>query len=181
MKKSSYLIIGLVAGALISTSASALAAQVQSLVGKKVAGEYVVQVDGKKLSDKAIVVDGKSHLPVRSITDALGAKIDLVEKGEIVITSGADGDSSTNNPGASEYAGWSKHNLENALDSLKTNLLKPNEEAKERIQSEIEQAQKDGALEHVEKKESQLKEYDARIEKYKAEIAEIEALLAGMK
>lgn len=180
MKKSSYLIIGLVAGALVSTSASALAAQVQSLVGKKVAGEYVVKVDGKKLSDKAIVVDGKSHLPVRSITDALGAKIDVVEKGEIVISSSDGVAPSTERP-TSEYAGWSKQNLENTLDSLKNNLLKTNEQERARVLEQIEQGKKDGVDDYVAEKEAQLKEYDARIEKYKTEIAEIEALLAETK
>lgn len=179
MKKSSYLIIGLVAGALISTSASALAAQVQSLIGKKVAGEYIVKVDGKKLSDKAIVVDGKSHLPVRSITDALGAKIDVVEKGEIVISS-SDGDAASTGTSTSEYVGWSKQNLENTLDSLKNNLLKSNEQERTRVLEQIEQGKKDGVDDFVVEKEAQLKEYDARIEKYKAEIAEIEALLADM-
>lgn len=58
-------------GAVVATAGSAFADPIKSLVGEKVAGEYVVKGNGNSLSENAIVVDGKVHVPLRAVTDSL--------------------------------------------------------------------------------------------------------------
>ncbi|MDC0762894.1 MULTISPECIES: hypothetical protein [Brevibacillus] len=64
-------IIGTLFGLLIGTSISVYA-EVVSMVGKVVEGELLVNINGKTLNNKAIVVDGTSYLPVHAIGDTLG-------------------------------------------------------------------------------------------------------------
>lgn len=75
MKKWSYLISGVLIGAVVATAGSAFADQIKSLVGQTVAGEYTVKVNGSSLAENAIVVDGKAHVPLRAVSDSLGAGI----------------------------------------------------------------------------------------------------------
>lgn len=71
-------IVGFVAGLLFASVVPAYGA-VSSLIGKKVSGELTVNVNEKEVG-KAIIVDGKSYLPVRSMSDSLGLKISLNKK-----------------------------------------------------------------------------------------------------
>lgn len=75
MKKWSYLLSGILIGAVVATAGNAFADQVKSLIGEKVAGEYNVKVNGSSLTENAIVVDGKAHVPLRAVSDSLGAGI----------------------------------------------------------------------------------------------------------
>ncbi|WP_312117220.1 hypothetical protein [Brevibacillus reuszeri] len=64
-------IIGTLFGVLIGTSIN-VHAEVASLVGKVIEGEFPVSINGRTLKNKAIVVDGTSYLPVRTIADTFG-------------------------------------------------------------------------------------------------------------
>ena len=79
MKK---VVISFIAGALLMASGQALADDI-SLIGKKVAGEATVLLNGKELSN-AVIIDSKSYAPVRDITESFGAKVDY-DKGVITI------------------------------------------------------------------------------------------------
>lgn len=72
-------IAGFLAGAVFVLSASAFADDIQSLVGKKIQGEAVVELKGKPL-DTAIIVDGKSYAPVKSIGEAAGYEVSMKDK-----------------------------------------------------------------------------------------------------
>lgn len=50
-------------------------AEVESMIGKQVQGQFPVKVEGKKLDVQAIVIDGTSYLPVRAIAEALGKEV----------------------------------------------------------------------------------------------------------
>ncbi|OKP99097.1 hypothetical protein [Paenibacillus sp. P46E] len=76
MKK---LAAGFLAGAVLMISTQAIGAST-SLVGKTIQAEYTVNVYGKKLADKAIVIDGKSYAPVRAIGELAGYKVSLSGK-----------------------------------------------------------------------------------------------------
>ncbi|OKP90837.1 hypothetical protein A3844_02970 [Paenibacillus helianthi] len=76
MKK---LAAGCLAGAVLMISTQAIGAST-SLVGKTIQAEYTVNVYGKKLADKAIVIDGKSYAPVRAIGELAGYKVSLSGK-----------------------------------------------------------------------------------------------------
>lgn len=80
MKKWSYLLSGILIGALVATSGSAVAAQVKSLVGQKVTGEYKVVVNGEELQDKGAVISGRTNAPVRAISESLGADLKVDNK-----------------------------------------------------------------------------------------------------
>lgn len=82
LKKWSYLLSGILIGAIIATSGSAAAAQIKSLVGQKVTGELNVVINGEKLDEKGAVINGKTNAPVRAISDAIGGKLDL--KGDTI-------------------------------------------------------------------------------------------------
>jgi hypothetical protein len=81
------LVIGVVIGFVLSLPLTANGA-VQSLIGKVVDGEFTVTVNKSLLPNKAIVIEGTSYLPVRTLSDATGYNvyfeankgIDLVDK-----------------------------------------------------------------------------------------------------
>jgi len=87
MKK--YL-IGFMAGIIATAAGTAYADDVvESIIGKKIEGQFPVKVAGKSLATQAAVVDGTSYLPVRAIGEALNMDvtfnadlgIELKEKG----------------------------------------------------------------------------------------------------
>jgi peptidoglycan hydrolase CwlO-like protein len=73
-------IIGFIAGILVATAGIA-GAETISLVGKKIQSEAVVTLDGKEIGT-AIITDGTSYLPIRTLADATGLKVGY-QKGNI--------------------------------------------------------------------------------------------------
>lgn len=94
MKKWLYILSGFVIGAVVATSSSAFAAQVKSLVGQKVTGEYTVVVNGRELSDKGAIINGRTNAPVRALSDAIGGNLN-VDNQKKVINITTDGETST--------------------------------------------------------------------------------------
>jgi len=66
-------LLGLFVGAILMFSGQAFGA-IDSLVGKKVSAEIIVSLNENEI-DKAIIVEGRSYLPVRSMSNAMGLKI----------------------------------------------------------------------------------------------------------
>lgn len=98
MHKVAYIAGGIIIGVVFSTSAGAFADTVKGMVGKKVTGEYTVVVDGKKLSDKGSVIDGRANVPVRAYSDALGADIKI--DGRTIMVTSVKTEDSVNNQSA---------------------------------------------------------------------------------
>lgn len=67
-------VLGVMCGAFLFGGTSVLADSV-SLVGKKIEKEILVYFNGEPLAAKAIVVEGTSYLPLRTIGNTLGADI----------------------------------------------------------------------------------------------------------
>ncbi|MBA9088646.1 hypothetical protein FHR92_005164 [Fontibacillus solani] len=82
-------IAGFVAGIIFMVSASAFADTI-SLVGKKVTGEYSIVIDNKNIPEKGAIIDSKANVPVRALSEALGAGV-KVEGKTIYITSDVGG------------------------------------------------------------------------------------------
>lgn len=78
--KTKFLTVGIIVGVLGTIATTSIAAQIPSLVGKKIQAEYTINVDGKNLGTKAIVVEGVSHLPVRKVSEIYGADITVKDK-----------------------------------------------------------------------------------------------------
>lgn len=99
-------VVGFIAGLLLASAFPAYGA-VSSLVGKKIANEYEVFVDGKKLDKKALAVDGTSYAPLRVIADAIGYDIEFANNTVVMSGSSEEGsgtvdtttiDTNTDNP-----------------------------------------------------------------------------------
>ncbi|MEK5058653.1 hypothetical protein BK126_02930 [Paenibacillus sp. FSL H7-0326] len=86
MKKFVYMASGMLLGiALALPLGSAFADQIKSVVGTKITGQYSVTVNGKELADPAIVAEGKSYAPVRSLVSAVGTGEIIVDNTEKTI------------------------------------------------------------------------------------------------
>ncbi|EJW17004.1 copper amine oxidase [Paenibacillus alvei] len=188
MKKWAYLVSGIVIGSLIATAGSAFADQIKSIVGKKVTGEYTVIVNGKELQDKGAVIDGKTNVPVRGVSQALGAEI-RVEGKKILVTSkqaaSATAGGSTK-ADANEYMADSKESLEVLRDSIKNNRIKPAVEERQSLVEEIEDLRKEEEksgreVPVLKAKEKQLAEYDEIIARANKELRLVEEALATKK
>ncbi|RED34668.1 copper amine oxidase [Paenibacillus sp. VMFN-D1] len=191
MKKWTYLLSGVVIGAIIATSSSAFAAQVKSLVGKKVTGEYTVVVDGKTLSDKGAVIDSKANAPVRALSEALGADVQVSGK-TISITSTEPGvttpdsssGSSTGSPTnttQNKYMGGTKESLLNSKESYQKNILEPAKDSlkrQENLLSLATAAQDDKAIANI---QAEIARLNADIEKYTKEVQLIDEALAAIE
>jgi len=179
MKKVAYIAGGILIGFVLSTSAGAFADSVKSLVGKKVSGEYTVIVDGKKLADKGAIIDGKANVPVRGISEALGADIKVSGKTITVTTANevASSEVATDN----KYTNMSKQSIEDNVKTLKENIIPFNERVRADLVKAIEQAEEAGLAELANGKRAELAETDARIVQANADIAQAEAALAALK
>lgn len=85
--KIKYLTIGLIAGILLATAGSSLAANIIERVTASIRTDYTVELDGKPidLEKSPLVYDGSSYLPVREIAGILGHSVDF-EKNTIILT-----------------------------------------------------------------------------------------------
>ncbi|MDR0270998.1 copper amine oxidase [Paenibacillus sp.] len=178
MKKSIYILSGIVIGAVIATSSSAFAAQIKSMIGQKVTGEYTVIVNGKELVNKGAVIAGKTNAPVRDLANALGADLKMDGKTINITSNGTTpsddqvsvGTSSTKN----KYLGGSKESLLMAKDDYENKILKPTMEGRENIIAEIKTLKETEAkgipVPVLAEKEKQLKEYDEIITKANEEL-----------
>src|SRR5690606_28555516 len=71
----------LFAGANVATGAVK-----NALVGKKVSDVMTVGVDGKSVGSDAVIIEGKSYLPVRDFVNSVGGRIVSVKNRHIEIT-----------------------------------------------------------------------------------------------
>lgn len=189
MKKWTYLVSGVVIGALVATAGSAFASQVKSLIGKQVTAEYDVVINGKVLQDKGAAIDGKANVPVRSLANAIGADIKVDGK-KILVTLEQEGSTSTDthtNPttSANKYIGGKKKDLEELKNSIETNRIKPAVEEREMLIAEIDRLKKseiDGEPAPVlAAKEKQLSQYDEIIARANEELRLVNEALETAK
>jgi hypothetical protein len=180
-------------GAVIATAGSAFADQIKSLVGKTVVGEYTVKVNGDALTESAIVVDGKAHVPLRAVSDSLGADIAVNGKTVEISTEKAvdmPAQTGNNDDQAKSSTGYALENNENLPDDGYTNFLETMisqaENQKVNIQKSIDELNKrlneypelyDSRLAAIEKKKAEIEEVNKQIEEYKEKIADIKASL----
>ena len=179
MKKVAYIAGGILIGFILSTSAGAFADSVKSLVGKKVSGEYTVIVDGKKLVDKGAIIDGKANVPVRGISEALGA--DIKVSGKTITVTTSDEVTASEETVENKYANMSKQSIEGNVKTIKENIIPFNERVRADLVKAVEQAEEAGLVELANGKRAELAETDARIAQANADIAKAEAALAALK
>ncbi|MCV9947793.1 2,' 3'-cyclic nucleotide 2'-phosphodiesterase [Paenibacillus sp. BT-177] len=191
MKKWSYLLIGLLIGVVFATTGNAFADQIKSMVGQTVAGEYSVKVNGNSLSENAIVVDGKAHVPLRAVTDSLGASLKVDGKTIQIESSDNSSLKQTDNMAQSvsnKYQGWPISKLEDRKSELEK-FVTDSEKDKESMLKSLEKYSKikteySGNEKLMEKLDSETKDTEERIKaaenniaKYKSDLAEVNAAL----
>ncbi|QOH62403.1 2,' 3'-cyclic nucleotide 2'-phosphodiesterase [Paenibacillus polymyxa] len=198
MKKWSYLLSGVLIGAVVATASSSFADQVKSLVGEKVAGEYAVKVNGNSLVENAIVVDGKAHVPLRAVTDSLGASL-KVEGKTVEITAGntAETPKTTNSSDIVQTQLNEKSKSEKLIiysesdKSFWERVLSDAEDSQVKLNKRIDElsnlpASNDPITQETRKKslartQGLMEENNKKIAEYKAKIAEIEENLTKYK
>lgn len=183
MKKWVYLLSGVVIGALITTSGSAFAAQVKSLIGQKVTGEVSVVVNGQKLNAKGAIVDNITNVPARAITDALGGKINL--SGNTVTITTPQNENSTPSSSASNssnpYLGYSKSSLLELKASLQDNILTPTKENKAKDEEKLKLAVAANDEKAIANITEEIARLDADLTKYQAQLDQVNEALAQAK
>ncbi|APQ59813.1 hypothetical protein PPOLYM_02560 [Paenibacillus polymyxa] len=195
MKKWSYLLSGVLIGAVVATASSSFADQVKSLVGEKVAGEYAVKVNGNSLVENAIVVDGKAHVPLRAVTDSLGANLKVDGKTIQIESSNTSSSKQTNTEvktSSGKYQGWPSSKLEERKSELEK-FVNDTEKDKENLQKSLEKYNKlreeysgnkkmmDNLDSETKGTEEVLQEAETNIAKYKTELEEINKAIASLK
>lgn len=86
MKNVRTLVVGMIAGAVLATSATAFAGPVTSKISALLRPDYTVTVNGKQIKNAPINYNGTTYLPLREVSDAFGSRITLQGK-NINITS----------------------------------------------------------------------------------------------
>ncbi|WP_418026217.1 2,' 3'-cyclic nucleotide 2'-phosphodiesterase [Paenibacillus sp. JJ1722] len=195
MRKWSYLLSGVLIGAVVATAGSSFADQVKSLVGEKVAGEYAVKVNGNSLVENAIVVDGKAHVPLRAVTDSLGANLKVDGKTIQIESSNTSSSKQTNTEvktSSGKYQGWPASKLEERKSELEK-FVNDTEKDKENLQKSLEKYNKlreeysgnkkmlDNLDSETKGTEEVLQEAETNIAKYKTELEEINKAIASLK
>lgn len=80
MKKYLGFVGAFILGAVVMAAGEDVSAKVKSLVGQKVAGEYNVVVNGKELEQKGAIIAGTTNIPIRAVSEALGAELKVENK-----------------------------------------------------------------------------------------------------
>lgn len=78
-------IVGIVVGIAVTITSTTYADEViQSLVGKSIQGEFPVYVNGTKLDNPAIVIDGSSYLPLRKVSEIIHYDIKFDDNKKVI-------------------------------------------------------------------------------------------------
>ncbi|MGG4217320.1 hypothetical protein ABEW32_03700 [Paenibacillus jamilae] len=174
MKK---IVAGFLAGALFTIGAGAFADEIESLVGKKVQSETSVSVNGKEL-DKAIVVEGKSYAPVRSIGEAAGYTV-TVDGKNVVLKDGTKKDGAKLNT-AEVKEKYRLEKIEGYKSALVENSKKVQElkdfltDKKEKAASATTDKQKADFAEIISRYEQQLADYENTVKDIEANLAKLQ-------
>lgn len=166
-------------GILVATAGSDVYAQVKTMIGQKVTGEYIVEVNGETLSEKGAVINSKANVPARALSEALGADVKVSGK-TIIITSD---DLSADQPVPVEsidnkYSSKTKNELLNEKAAIEEKLLLV-KERKEKDETTYANMQKNGRVEAEEVWLQSIRISGEKIEQYSGDLKLInEALQA---
>ncbi|WP_339197904.1 hypothetical protein MKY95_07665 [Paenibacillus sp. FSL P4-0176] len=166
-------VAGFLAGALFTLAGAAFADDIQSLIGKKIQGEAVVELNGQAL-DTAIIVDGKSYAPVRVIGEAAGYDVSMQNK-KIILDEKVSNTPTATSPGEETNLEFLKTKLNERIVDIKKRIA-DTKKLIEVSESVINDPTKDSAGE-----ENFLKMRQATLAEQEATLANLEAELAALK
>lgn len=179
MKKWAYMAGAFLLGIVVATSAGTVSAKVQSLVGQKVTDEVKIIVNGKELTDKGAVVNGRTNAPVRAIAEAIGGEVSLNGNTVSITTETSvnkETDSSTSSDkSTNKYIGQPKLSLLKIKDGLENDTLKVLDKERKEILAEIEVLKTSGPNGEpaggLVGKQKDLETYNANVAKYTEELS----------
>lgn len=166
-------IAGFLAGALFTVAGAAFADDIQSLIGKKIQGETVVELNGQAL-DTAIIVDGKSYAPVRVIGEAAGYDVSMQNK-KIILEEKVSSTPTATSPGEETNLEFLKTKLNERIVDIKKRIA-DTKKLIEVSESVINDPTKDSAGE-----ENFLKMRQATLAEQEDTLANLEAELDALK
>jgi len=162
-------VIGLLAGALLMFSTQAFGAEIKSLIGKKVQGEYTVYVDGKPLDVKAIGANGSTFTPNRALADAVGYNIKFVDQ-KVYFTKKAGGEKvpTTDSDGSAiDIGNYTLETIGKAINEIEGDILS--------VESAITHSEIRGNKEIEDAWRAKLTEKQTELERLKAIKAQLQA------
>jgi len=194
-------IVSFVAGLLVAIGVNAAYAEVATLIGKQVDGQFPLKIGGELSEVPAITIEGVSYIPLRAAGEIFGAKVSWLD-GEIIMekTNGIGG---ATPPTAEEMAEIARIEQERLLEEtekkneilmqksrlrgeiqtlqFKINALKREIESREEgMKKTPEYVFSNGELVPYEGSELQ-KKHQEDLANLRAELAELEAQLAELE
>ncbi|MFD3258155.1 hypothetical protein ACE3MQ_06060 [Paenibacillus lentus] len=138
------------------------------------------------------MIDGRTNVPVRALSDALGVDLEVSGKTINITTSegsqsndGAGNETAGASPVNNKYIGSSKNSLEELKASIEDNILSLAYEGRKNILAEIEILKTSGLdggpAPGVAVKEEQLTEYESIISKNEAELRLVNEALQALE
>jgi predicted RNase H-like nuclease (RuvC/YqgF family) len=197
MKK---MFVGILIGAFLTLSTTALASGVSDLIGKKVDGVKNVSLNGDSIG-QAVIIQGKSYLPVRDLADGYGSKIEIQKGGDILLTTPTDTNKTPEEPSVPEEVtnpeestdpsdssfdvlikkiGDKKYEIERAKSEV-SGLEKQAIDLKERVDRNNEQGVIGVANTNYEVITNQLKKAEEKLSEKEKELTDLEAQLAELQ
>lgn len=77
-------VVSFIAGLLVAIGTSVAYAEVSSMIGKRVDGQFPLKIGGELSNVPAITIDGVSYIPLRAAGEIFGVKVSWLD-GEIVM------------------------------------------------------------------------------------------------
>ncbi|MFR9710733.1 hypothetical protein ACL02P_15295 [Paenibacillus sp. MB22_1] len=175
MKKWSYLVAGILIGAMLFGGIPAFADTVKGILGAKVTGVYTVKkANGAKVAEGAIL-NGSTYVPVRAISEAAGIPLTVDTKGKVIVM--GEGTSATSNVQVDEL-NIKKSAVSREIQSLQGMVILYETDIIPRAQ---EAAKNTKGTESEATYQSRLDERTKELEKYKSDLAEAQKQLAEIE
>ncbi|AIQ19520.1 hypothetical protein H70357_24490 [Paenibacillus sp. FSL H7-0357] len=156
-------IVGFLVGAIFTISTSVFADDIKSLIGQTVQETAVVSLDGKEIGS-AVIINGTSYAPVRTVSEASGLNVDY-EKGVVKMKTKAKQ--------------YSTDELQKEIDKYATLITSTEEGIKRANESiaagKLSKDELDYLTESKAKREKLLTSYKEKIAELKTQLAELQA------
>lgn len=155
-------IVGFLVGAIFTLSTSVFADDIKSIIGQSVQGTAVVSLDDKEIGS-AVIINGTSYAPVRTISEASGLSVDY-SKGVVKMKTKAKQ--------------YSVDDIQKEIDKY-TALIASTEEGITRANASIEAGNlSEDELNYLTENKTKREKL---VESYKAKISELQSQLAELQ
>lgn len=178
MKKITLAVGSFILGLGVALPVGVFADDIKNVIGTKITGQYTVSVNGQKLSDPAIVAEGRSYAPVRSLVSAVGTGEIIVDNTEKTIDITVEPDQNqpveTTVPSENEYASMSVTEVKKKRDYLTESVIPQTEAAIANFEKELSDP---NSLINKDYLNSKISEAKQNLSKYQAAVDQMNEVL----